>query len=817
MRRTVKAGVPLKAKQLNAIFANTTIHLPNQDKGNGPLELIGQKRALNAIKLSAEIENDDFNLFVLGQKGYGRHEAVLLELKKNCTSKVTPSDWVYVNNFEKPDAPIAIELPSGRALPFKKAMQQLVDDLANEIPAIFEAEDYQNQRRAIEQDVGEQHEKAFAKLIKQAEEKNLSILRTPMGFGIVAMKDGKPLKPEQFKNLPIEEQELIDAAIDEEQALLEQALKQIPRREKEHRLRIEQLNAEVATQSVDDAITETVNQFGAIPNVKNYLDTVRNDMIENAELFLEPSPTTSIGAFPIATSKHYKEPKFQRYAVNVVVGNGKPLKKGAPIITQELPTLSNLIGRVENASEMGTLVTDFTMIKPGDLHKANGGYLVLDARQVLLEPFAWEALKRCLKTGEISIISGAERIGLITTQSLQPDPIPLNIRVVLVGERILYYLLMAWDPDFQSLFKIAADFDDDIYITKSSTKLYSKMLSQLSDRYQLKPLDVTGLQRVLIEATRLADDSEKLSLNLGKLGDILKEANYWAIHSKVSKIKYAHVEKAICEAETRSNRIRELTQDAIKKEILLIATKGETVGQINALSVMQIGDVRFGRPSRITSRVRMGKGKLVDIEREVELGGAIHSKGVLILSSYLSANYALDVPMSLWASIVFEQSYGGVDGDSASAAELFTLISALTELPLTQSFAVTGSVNQQGEIQAVGGVNEKIEGFFDICKARGLTGNQGVLIPKANVRNLALRQRVIDAVSDGKFSIIPIKTIDQGLKLLTGVNPGKRNKSGQYPKNSVNGLAEAKLRKFAFDLRAFSSKSDKSIAKDMRS
>ena len=810
MQKSIKIGKPLDPSQLQRNFTLPETFFEKPVSKDHAAKLLGQKRAIDAIELSAEISHSDFNLFVLGPQGYGKHEAVLTALQKHASKKTIPSDWVYVNNFENSNKPIAIELPPGKANRFKNAMEELVDDLANEIPALFEGEDYQSKRRTMEQEFSEENEKSFADFINDSQAKELAVLRTPMGFGIIAMKDGKTINSEEFESLPEKEQKRIDGLIAKQQKALEKILKQIPKREKEHRREVEALNASIAEQGIDEAIGETLKNFGKIKAVAEYLSLVRSDLIENIELFLELGPAKNVGSFPIATSKYYLAPQFRRYAVNVMVSHTNGGKRGAPVVTQELPSLANLVGRTEYISEMGALLTDFTMIRPGDLHKANHGYLVLDARQILIEPFAWETLKRCLKTGQISITSTAERFSLNTTKALEPDPIPLNVRVVLVGDRLLYYMLMALDPEFAGLFKIAADFDNHMPISKNAIKQYAEIVSGITVRKKLRAITSSGVERVLLESTRLSDDQEKFSLNLGKLSDILEEANYWASKSHKKEITSHEIERAISEADRRADRIPNHRKDAIKRNVLLIDTRGKQVGQINALSVLQIGGSRFGSPSRITASVRMGKGKVLDIEREVELGGPLHSKGVLILMGYLSANYSLKVPLSLSATLVFEQSYGGVDGDSASAAELFALLSAISELPLDQSYAVTGSVNQKGQIQAIGGVNEKIEGFFDVCMEKGLTGKQGVLIPVANVKNLVLRQRVVDAVKNRKFSIIPIETIDQGIEFLTQTKAGKRNREGKFPKNTVNGLVEAKLYQYAKDAKAYTTKSESS-------
>jgi len=805
--------IPKSSEPLAASYLCRQFSLPQkpkskgahgEDKGSGGLKLIGQERALQAIRFAAQTPHSNFNLFVTGQQGFGRHRAVLDILTKEALGKPAPQDWVYVHNFTNPHKPVAISLPSGMAIRFKDAMQTLIDDLANEIPALFEADAYQSKRRALEQEFGEQHEKAFEQLMSDAHDKNLALLRTPMGFMVAATINDQPMKPEDFEALPKKQQALIDKNIRETQDLLEVLLKQIPKREKTHRHSIENLNSTVANEGVENAIKEVNGEFRQIEKLKQYLDDVKADLIENAEQFLTSGPGAHAGAFPVATTKHYSRPEYQRYSVNIMVSNPPQGHSGAPVVTENLPTLANLVGRIEHMSEMGAIFTDFTMIHPGALHRANSGYLVLDVLQILSEPFAWDALKRCLKTKQISIVSAQERLSLFSTTSLEPDPIPLDIRVALVGERIHYYLLSMYDPDFLKLFKIQADFNDEVPITPANIADFAEMGQLIAQKDKLLPLNKSACERLLIEATRMAEDAERLSLNAGKLSDIIREANHLAKIAKASSIDASTIEEAIENAEYRSSRQRELTQEAIERNILLVETSGSAIGQINALSVHQIGEFRFGRPSRVTARVRAGKGEVVDIEREVELGGPLHSKGVMILSAYLSSQYALDVPLSLWASIVFEQSYGGVDGDSASAAELFSVLSALSECPINQSFAVTGSVNQLGEIQTIGGVNEKIEGFFDICDHRGLTGQQGVLIPYSNIKHLALRPRVVKAAKAKKFKIIPIKTINEGISLLTGNTAGKRLETGSYSKNSINDLVEKKLISFADRIRSYS-------------
>ncbi|WP_432817022.1 AAA family ATPase [Sulfitobacter sp. JB4-11] len=774
-------------------------------KGSG---LIGQDRAIDAIKLSAEIGHEGFNLYVLGREGTGRHAAVAKLLADAAATRPMPCDWVYVNNFDAPHKPNAMKLPPGAATDLKSAMQRLVDDLAVEIPALFESEEYQTQRRAIEEEIGQKHEVPIAEFAERAKAEGVALLRTPMGFMLAAIVDGKPIKPEVYEALSTEEREEIDAKIEVLQEHLARVLKSGPQLEKEHRQQIEALHAEMAERAVTLRVREVEADFAGNADVERYLERVRTDMISNAELFLLSRDGSQNGPFPEVIRKHHQEQQFHRYAVNVMVSHKAGPAK-APIVREDLPSLPHLTGRIEHISEMGTLATNFTLIKPGALHRANGGYLVLDAHRVLTEPYAWDALKRCLESQSISIASLTERLGMSSTVTLEPDPIPLAARVVLVGDRRLHMLLQLLDPEFSKLFKIQADFEDDLPRTAKNTRAMSRVVAGYVARENLRHMAAPAVAALLDHAVRLADDAKKLTLQIGALTDVIREADYYAAQDKRELISDRDIVLAVDCAEKRVSRIKERMHEAVMRKTILIDTAGEAVGQVNGLSVIGIGNHRFGRPSRITARVRMGAGKLIDIEREVELGGPLHSKGVLILGSYLTSHYALDVPISLHASLVFEQSYGGVDGDSASSAELYALLSSLSGVPIRQGFAVTGSVNQNGEVQAIGGVNEKIEGFFEICKARGLTGEQGVLIPASNVDHLMVHRDVVAAAKDGTFRIIPIKTIDEGIEALTGVKAGRRGRGGAFAAQSVNARVEAQLRAFAESRRSFGARNGK--------
>ena len=788
---------PLAVEALCTPVCSGDFSFKTTDDLPGAKGWLGQDRAVDAIKMSASMTHSGFNAFVLGTPGSGRRSVVHTILSEAAAKRPPPSDWVYVNNFQAPDKPIAIKLPAGVAIRFRTAMESLIDELANDIPALFESDEYQARRNAIEQEFAKFHEDALGGVFENARARQIAILRTPMGFTVAGMSDGEILTPDKYDALTEEQQTAIDVAIEETQEELAEALKSFPIRQKEHRRQIEELNYFMATEGVDDAIKDVRDGFAELDAAQEYIEVVRNELIENAEIFLLREDGAEAGPFPVATTKHFAKPQFREYAVNVIVSHDPNSATGAPIIEENLPTLANLIGRIEFESQLGTLSTDFSMIKPGALHMANGGFLVIDTREILMEPFAWDALKQALKTAKISIYSPGERMSLVSTVSLVPEPIPLKVRVILIGERLHYHLLAAFDPDFRHLFKLEADFNDHLPVGKNVKKSYARLIGSIAKRIGIRPLDPEAMVQMFRESARITSDVERLTLNVSQLSDIMREADFWAADQGRDVISGSDIEKVMAERERRVGRVRDLSQDAIIRKTILIDTDGEHVGQVNALSVVQVGSSSFGRPSRLTARTRMGTGKVVDIERETELGGPLHSKGMLILQGYLATAFATDAPMSLWASLVFEQSYGGVDGDSASAAELLALLSALADAPIDQSFAITGSVNQFGEIQAIGGVNQKIEGFFDTCLARGLTGRQGVLIPHANVKHLALRQRVIDAVGAGKFQIIPMRSISDAIKITTGLSAGERNAKGDYPKGTLNARVEDQLRSFA--------------------
>jgi len=719
-----------------------------------------------------------------------------------------PSDWCYVNNFEHYHKPIAMKLPAGYANKLRDNMEQLIDDLLIAIPAAFEGDEYTARVQEVNEELNEREESVFAKINEEAGKKNIVLMRTPGGYTIGPMRDGKIMSPEKFEELPEAEKEAIRKETTEIEVEIKEALRNIPIWTRETRRKIKELNREISQMTVDQFIADLQNTYHDYPQVLSFLDAVNGDIVDNVDTVRKHAASE----LPIEENAQLSD-LITQYQVNVLVDNSSI--KGAPVIYEDNPTHNNLMGRIEHVSQFGTLLTNFTLIKPGAIHRANGGYLVLDVRKILLSPFAWEGLKRTLLAHEIRIESVEQMFSLVSTISLEPEPIPIDIKVVLTGDRLLYYLLKEYDPEFNQLFKVAADFAEDFDRSTESTQLYAKWIASLQREHELKPIDTEGVGRIIEECARKAEDSEKLSLHMGNLLDLLREADYWAAEQNHSFVTREDVQKAIDMRIKRLDQIRERMLEQVLRDIYLLETEGTKVAQVNALTVIQLGDYAFGRPTRVTATARLGSGKVIDIEREVKLGGAIHSKGVLILSSYLAGRYAQEQPLSLSASLVFEQSYGQVEGDSASIAELCALLSALANLPLAQSMAITGSVNQLGQIQAIGGVNEKIEGFFDICKARGLSSDQGVIIPHANIKHLMLRKDVVDAVKHNQFHIYAIKTVDQAMEILTGLDAGALDDEGKYPPTSINGMIMTRLEELTSKRRQFS-ESSKDAGNDTR-
>ncbi len=757
-----------------------------------PLDgLLGQSRAADALQFGTRIDAPGFNLFVIGSAGASIDRAVKDLLVAKAAAQPVPSDWVYVNDFADPRTPNAIELPPGRGVELRHAMKDLIDDLGVALPAAFESQDYQARRGAIDEKFQHRQEEALAALRQEGIARGVAVARTPFGFALAPMKDGAVMKPEQINALAEGERDELQQRMAEFEKKLETLLQTIPRWDKERRDQVRTLERETARYAVGHAIDELKARFADLPRVLEHLDAVHNDLLANVGVFIAQAARRESGE-----EGEIAAGALERYAINVLVSQPADAK-GAPVVEELHPTIGNLLGRVEHESQQGVLITNFRHIKAGALHRANGGYLLLDALALLSEYYSWVALKRVLKSGRIRVESLGDLLSLTSTVSLEPEPIPLDVKVVLYGDRMLYYLLAMYDPELEKHFKVVADFEDELARSAEGEAMFARLIAGIAQAGKLKPLDRAAVARVIEEAARLAEDAHKLTLRTDAIRDLLTEADFLAAQAQRAQISAADVERAARERVRRSSRLSEMARESITRDIALIDTAGSRAGQINGLSVFELGGYLFGRPTRITARVRPGAGRVVDIEREVKLGGPIHSKGVLILSGFISGRYALDVPMSLAASIVFEQSYGGVEGDSASCAELAALLSALADAPLRQDLAITGSINQLGQVQAIGGVNAKIEGFFDVCNARGLTGTQGVLVPASNVQHLMLRADVIEACAAGKFAVYAIGDIDAALALLTGLPAGSRDAEGKFPPDSVNGRAEAQLRAFA--------------------
>ncbi|HJV80467.1 Lon protease family protein [Noviherbaspirillum sp.] len=734
-------------------------------------EMIGQLRAMDAVRFGAGIRHEGYNIFALGPSGLGKRTMVHRYLEKKASSEPGPDDWCYVNNFAQPHMPRALRLPAGRGTALRVQMEQLVDYLQSAIPALFESDEYRDKIGAIQEEFSKQQEVALGELENDAHQQEVVLLRTPGGFAFAPTHFHEIMPPEEYNKLPEEERKQIEEKIAGLQERLEKILRRLPQWHKERSERIKQLNRDTILSAVEHAMNEVRTMFNDLPQVLSYLDIVQLDVIEHADDFRRQEEPSNTGGLTLVMHED-----FRRYQVNVLVTNG---------------------------THSGALVTDFTLIKPGALHRANGGYLLLDVREVLMQPFAWEGLKRALKSREIHIESLGQAYSLISTVSLEPEPIPLNAKIVVFGDRLFYYLLQEYDPEFRELFKVAADFEERIERNADTHMLYARMIATLIRQEALLPFERGAVARVIEHGARLVGDGERLSTHMGSVKDLLRESDYWAREEGRNIVLPSHVQRSIDTQIRRQDRLRDRMHEEILRNTLMISTDGAVTGQINGLSVIELGGFAFAQPTRITATTRLGEGELINIEREVKLSGAIHSKGVLILSSFLSSRYARNQPMALSASLVFEQSYGMIDGDSASMAELCALLSSLAGLPIRQSLAITGSVNQLGQAQPIGAVNEKIEGFFDICAARGLNGEHGVLIPAANVKHLMLRHDVVAAVEAGQFRIHAYENVDQAVSILTGVPAGAAGPGG-YPEGSVNYKVALRVAELTEVMQSFS-------------
>ena len=760
-----------------------------------PDELIDQQRAQEALKLGLKIKADGFNVFACGEEGTGKLTAAKLFLEKMVQNEPTPSDWCYVNNFKDPYQPSKLELPAGYSTALKKDMKELVSESMQALIKVFESEEYSKRRKEISEKSDKKQSEMTLRINEKAAKESLLIKQTPWEIYTVPIIDGEPISDEDFDKLPIaEKQQLQDKQLrfaDE----MNNALKEQRLLEKETLKEHNKLENEVAGFAITELINEVKEKYKGINSVVEYLNNVQDDILSNLPDFMLSHKEKLNGA--INKGNEY----LKRYEVNVLIDNST--QKGSPIIIENNPTYNNLLGSVEKESFMGSLVTDFTMIRKGSLHKANGGYLIIRASELFKNYFSWEALKRSMRNKEIMIEEATEQLGYLTTRTLKPEAIPLNVKVVLVGSVLYYHLLFQLDNDFKSLFKIKADFNSVMERTEKNIAGYISFFDSMHKKERLSPINEQAIRKLIEFGSRSAEDQHKLSTQFGKIADIVREADHYAKEENSSTINEVHVKKAIEQKTYRSNLIQEKINEMIKNKEILIDLSGKKVGQINALSIIDMGDILIGKPSRITSTVNLGKSGVIAIEREAELSGPIHTKGVMILTGYLSERFFQDKPVSLSARLVFEQSYAEVEGDSASSTELYALLSSLANIPIKQGIAVTGSVNQKGEIQAIGGINEKIEGYYEICKLIGFNGEQGILIPSSNIQHLMLKEEVVDAVAQNKFCLWAVDTIDDGIEVLTGMKAGSNNEKG-----TINYMVNSILDEFSSKIKAYASEDE---------
>ncbi len=761
---------------------------------------IGQERALKSIDFGLGMREDGFNLYLAGEPGTGRSSTIKNLLKQRAKAEPNPHDWCYVYNFKDPDNPVALALPAGVGSELADDMKEFLDAVRAVIPKALDSKEYETNKAAILEEYQEKNGVLFAGLEQEAAAEQFAVQRTVSGLVMVPQKEGRNYTQEEYEALSGEEREKLDEAGKRLTERLNDVLRQVRENEKVLKDALAKLDRDLGLAAVGHHLEPMREKYAEYPKVLQYLEAVQEDVLLNLEDFKEQTPQAS----PIPGLKlPRQEPSFERYQVNVFVDNKDT--SGAPVIFEPNPTYNNLFGRIEHVMQMGGMATtNFTLMKRGALHRANGGYLVVDAREVLINPFAWDALKRCIRSGEIRIEDVLEQYRFMTIASLKPEPIPLQAKIIMIGSPWIYYLLFYLEPDYRKFFKVKADFDSRIRKSPEIMKDYALFVATHCKRDNLLPFDRSGVAGLLEYSARSVEDQERLSCQFMEIADLIREADYWARKENSPLVTREFVNRAIEEKIYRSNRIEERMQELFEDGTILVDTEGAEVGQINGLSVLTLGDYMFGRPSRLTVRVYMGRAGMVNIEREVKLSGPIHDKGVLILTGYLGGKYAHDKPLSFSASICFEQSYEGVEGDSASSTELYGLLSALSGVPLKQGIAVTGSVNQLGKVQPIGGVNYKIEGFYAVCKAKGLSGEQGVIIPKTNERHLMLKDEVVEAVRDGKFHIWSVETIDQGIEILTGVPAGERQSDGKYPEGTINYLVDKRLREFVESMKKFS-------------
>ncbi|MBI5599064.1 MAG: AAA family ATPase [Deltaproteobacteria bacterium] len=769
--------------------------------------VIGQERAVKSLDFGLGLMEDGYNIYVLGESGTGKTSIVKARLEEKAAAEHVPDDWCYVYNFSDPDRPNALSLPPGTGVVVKEDMNELVEKLRRDIPRVFESKDYEKHRDEIIEGQQERTKALFHKMEQKAQEKGFILKKSVSGLAVVPAKDGKPIGPQDYDAMPKAKK----AEIEEESRRLQDRLNDVIREargvEQEAKDRIIALDREVVQYVVNPLMNELLDKYKDFAKVVDYLNGVREDILRNIDDF-RPKEEMPL---PFGIKVPKTEPSFERYAVNLLVSNRDT--RGAPVVVETNPTYYNLFGRVEHRVQYGVAVTDFTMIKAGSVHRANGGYLVIDAMDMLKNIFVYDALKRTIKNGEVGIEDVWEQYRLLSTSALKPAPIPVEVKVVIIGEPFLYYLLYNLDPEYRKLFKVKADFDNVMPRTVEHVAKYAHFMAAKCREKNLPPFDRSAVARVVDYGSRLAGDREKLSSRFGAVENLIIESGYWAGVEKSASVTSAHVDRAVREARYRNSKVEDKIREFIKEDTIMVSTDGAVAGQVNGIAVLDMGDYAFGKPSRITAMTFMGDEGLVSIEREVKMSGRIHNKAQMILSSFIGERFGRNFPLTLSASICFEQLYEEIEGDSATCAELYAIFSSLSGVPISQGIAVTGSMNQKGEVQPIGGINQKIEGFFDVCSAKGLTGRQGVIMPRRNVKNLMLKQEVIEAVEKGSFSIYPIEMVDEGLEILTATPVGERDTSGNFPDGTMNSLVEKRLKGLAKSFKEFGREKAKATEK----
>ncbi len=768
--------------------------------------IIGQERAARAIEFGLDIPYPGFNVFATGPAGAGKTSIISRFLEAKAAGRPVPPDWGYTHNFGQPDQPLAVRLPPGGGCRLRDLVNTLLAQVADALKKTFSGDPYADSRNTLERQLDQLRAERFQQLDQQVSERGFALTQTAGGTILTPVRDGQPLTREQYGALPEAERSALSERGQELQEELERTVRQVQELEAAALDRLANLDREITAAAIQPFFAPVLSEYAGWPDVVKYLSAVQAHIAQSADQFKPAVEAISESGAPgdvVAALQPQAASPFDRYRLNVIVDNSG--LQGAPVVIETNPTYANLIGRVEMRAEIGTLVTDYRFIRPGALHRANGGYLLLDARVMMRQPLAWEGLKQALRNQRVRIEESSQQAAVLAATMLTPEPIPLDVKVMLIGDLPTYYLLYAYDEQFEKLFKVRADFAVEMPWTQDNEEKIVRYIRNRCEEFGLPHFDMSAVAEVVEHSARVVEDQRKLTTRFALVSDIIQEAAFWAGRAGHPLVTGADVEKAISERIYRSSQYEERMREAIVDGSIMVDTTGAVVGQVNGLAVIQLGDHEFGRPTRITAQTFQGRSGVINIEREARLSGRIHDKGMLILSGFLGGRYAQDKPLSLSASIAFEQSYDGVDGDSASSTELYALLSSLAELPIKQGIAVTGSVNQQGQIQAIGGATAKIEGFFDICRSipRGLTGEQGVIIPAANVPTLMLRDDVVEAVAAGQFHVWPVRTVDEGIALLTGVEAGTRDAEGAYPPDSVNGRVDRKLHELADKLQRF--------------